>query len=112
MCIIFNSEVILANILVNTTDHYGIDMDDIAKYCVEVKNNIASLSKTPQYVYFDLNTQSISEAINIYNNHFVEIGDKIYRYKTFNVDYFNSRFPKVISTALKDASHKYVESLQ
>ena len=113
MCLVLESEVILANILSKSKFDHGISRNGLAEYCLEIKEELSQIeSMKSQYVYFDITPQSVKKAVEVYQDFFVELGDKIFSYKKINVDYFNTRFQTEISDLLKHAADKYVSRLQ
>ncbi len=113
MCLMLESEVILANVLSNPTCKYGIDRDGITEYCMEIKKELSKMKDiASEYVYFDITSQSIKNAIELYQDFFVEIGGRICSYKKINVDYFNSRFQNEISDSLKKAADNYCSKIK
>jgi hypothetical protein len=112
MCLILQSEVILANVLSQDENNCGINREGLAQYCIEVKNALAKTKRMDnEYIYFDLEEQSLQNAFKAYYNHFLELGDKIYSNKKINLEYFNSRFSKSIAETLKSVAQKNVGKL-
>ncbi len=109
MCLVLESEVILANLLSKITGECGIDRNDLVEYCVEIKKQLAELgSMLSKYIYFDISTQSINKAIKSYHDWFVQVGDKVFAYNNINACYFNSRFSDEIAKSLEKAAIQYV----
>lgn len=112
MCLVLQSEVILANVLSHVDSDYGVDRDDLAQYCRKVKSELAKHKvSAKKYVYFDIDEQSVKDAIRTYTNQFVEVGDKIYGYRKINIDYFNSRLNSDISKTLERVAENYISEI-
>lgn len=113
MCLVLESEVILANILSKSIFDHGINRNGLAEYCLQIKEELSKIDRMAyEYVYFDITPQSVKKAVEVYRDFFVELGDKILSYKKINVDYFNSRLQNEISDSLKHAADNYVSKLK
>ncbi|MBU7005894.1 hypothetical protein [Phosphitispora fastidiosa] len=111
MCLVLQSEVILANVLSQVDQQCGVDRNELVKYCEEVKSELAKLpSMESEYVYFDVDEQSIRNAVKIYQTFFAQFGNKIFGCKKINVDYFNSRFNPEVSDTLKKSAAIFISS--
>jgi hypothetical protein len=109
MCLVLESEVILANVLSRSVD-YGIDRNGLAEYCDKIKEELTKITEmSSKYVYFDITQDSVNNAVKLYHDFFIEIGDKIFPYRKINVEYFNSRFPVNITNSLKVAADNYMQ---
>lgn len=112
MCLVLDSEVILANILSKTPEDCGVSRDDMQMYCFEVKSELAKIAAiSNEYLYFDLDNQSLKNTLNRYEDLFVQMGKEIYSYEEINADIFNSRFDHIVSEVLNNVANGFVERL-
>ncbi|KUO77727.1 MAG: hypothetical protein APF81_05975 [Desulfosporosinus sp. BRH_c37] len=112
MCLVLQSEVILANVLSKTDEDCGVNREDLLLYCLEVKTELAKIQElSNEYLYFDLDCQSLKNTVYNYDNLFVQMGKEIYGYKKIDSDFFNLRFNKTISNVLNEVAISYAQKL-
>ena len=75
MCLVLESEVILANILSKSIFDHGINRNGLAEYCLQIKEELSKIDRMAyEYVYFDITPQSVKKAVEVYRDFFVELG--------------------------------------
>lgn len=111
MCFVFESEVILANVLSENLQD-GIDGNGLAEYCKVVAEELKSTDLSSEHVYFDITSQAIKSAVRSYQDIFIEIGNRVFAYRQINPGYFNSRFSNEIAKSLQKAAVHYANKQQ
>lgn len=109
--IFFEAEVLLANILSELQLNEGVNHDDLAIYCDEIRKELYKLGMSKRYIYFEICQSDVTHKVNCNSDLFVQMGDKTFDYNIPNPDYFNKRFPKDISDALKIAAKNCANKL-
>ena len=93
-------DVILGNLLHN--NDAGIDisiLDEINYYItLQLKGN--------RFFYFDTSKSSIDDILDLYGDLFLRYQNKIYRKKSFNLEYFSKRYPMYINDAIRNVVAK------
>ena len=83
------AEVILANILLKRK---CVTYKEIYLYCNDIKQAMHKSNQfREEYVYFEIDRDSIKLATLNYPDLFVSINKKIYKYCDYNINYFNNR---------------------
>lgn len=108
MCFVFESEVILANVLAEKLED-GIDGNGLAEYCKEVSEELKNTDLSSEHIYFDITSQAIKTAVRSYQDIFIEIGNRVFAYRKINPGYFNSRFSNEIAKSLETAAAHYAK---
>lgn len=112
MCLVLESEVILANVLSKTREECGVNKDDLLMYCNDVKSELAKIEEiSNEYLYFELDNQSIKDTVNKYDLLFVQMGKEIYGYEEINTDIFNSRYEIRVSEVLNRVAIEFAQKL-
>lgn len=107
MCVFLQPEVLLANVLSKDEENCGVDKEYLVVYCEHIKKALAESPITSkEYIYFDVDNQSIKDAVYEYNNLFFEWGKRIYRNREINAKFFNSRYNNAIADVLDKVATK------
>ncbi len=108
MCFYVGSEVVLANLLLYrkaTDDQTGVSMEDISKYCTKLKQKIKKLEWVDtNYIYINVNPDSVDEAISRYKIEFKKFNSKYYINEGININYFNTLYTSEVAEVLKETA--------
>lgn len=103
----FEADILLANVLSELKWDEGVNHNDLATYCEEVKKELCKIGMKDEYVYFEICQSDVTDTVNTYSDFYVQMGDETYSYHMPNPDYFSKRFSKDIVCALKIAAKNY-----
>jgi hypothetical protein len=99
--IYLTAEIILVNLLNSKKINQYIGIVDVGDYCKRIKRNLAKVNiKDEKYVHFDINYYSLINVLEKYNDKFFIMNDEFCKIRDFNINYFNTKYPKEIINVL------------
>lgn len=97
VCMFFNSEVILANLLnYYPNSNYGVDIMLIERYCNNIKNLLSGYKRNKtDFILFQINEYEMENNVYAFPKHFIKFMGRYYKGDFFDLTFFENRYQNV-----------------
>ncbi len=96
-CLSFDATAVLANLLSLDDKDEGVGITDFKKFFDRL------MEKTDFKIYYpDIGSYAIDETLLLHQRYFKKHGNRIYKERNFNLEYFNKKYPTEIAAIFRE----------